>query len=130
MFGAGGGTSSYREVEETDVVFLWGSNAREAHPIWFHHLLKGIRNGTRLYVMDHDPAINALDDDKQAAFAKAIVSRLDKAGVAYDIGHYRDAPTGLRIWAGCTIETSDLEALTPWLDWAFATEKAALQAAA
>ena len=52
MFGAGGGTSSYREVEETDVVFLWGSNAREAHPIWFHHLLKGIRNGTRLYVMD------------------------------------------------------------------------------
>ena len=52
MFGAGGGTSSYREVEETDVVFLWGSNARAAHPIWFHHLLKGIRNGTRLYVMD------------------------------------------------------------------------------
>ena len=52
MFGAGGGTSSYHEVEETDVVFLWGSNAREAHPIWFHHLLKGIRNGTRLYVMD------------------------------------------------------------------------------
>ena len=52
MFGAGGGTNSYREVEETDVVFLWGSNAREAHPIWFHHLLKGIRNGARLYVMD------------------------------------------------------------------------------
>jgi predicted molibdopterin-dependent oxidoreductase YjgC len=52
VFGAGGGTSSYREVEETDVVFLWGSNAREAHPIWYHHLLKGIRNGARLYVMD------------------------------------------------------------------------------
>lgn len=53
MFGAGGGTNSYEEVEETDVVFLWGSNAREAHPIWFHHLLKGIRHhGTRLYVMD------------------------------------------------------------------------------
>ena len=52
MFGAGGGTNSYKEVEETDVVFLWGSNARDAHPIWFHHLLKGIRNGTRLYVMD------------------------------------------------------------------------------
>ena len=52
MFGAGGGTSSYREVEETDVVLLWGSNARETHPIWFHHLLKGIRNGTRLYVID------------------------------------------------------------------------------
>ena len=52
MFGAGGGTNSYKEVEETDVVFLWGSNARDAHPIWFHHLLKGIHNGTRLYVMD------------------------------------------------------------------------------
>jgi len=53
VFGAGGGTNSYAEVEDADVVFLWGSNAREAHPIWFHHLLKGIRNhGTRLYVMD------------------------------------------------------------------------------
>jgi formate dehydrogenase major subunit len=52
VFGAGGGTSSYREVEETDVVLLWGSNARAAHPIWFHHLLKGIRNGARLYVID------------------------------------------------------------------------------
>jgi predicted molibdopterin-dependent oxidoreductase YjgC len=53
VFGAGGGTNSYAEVEDTDVVFLWGSNAREAHPIWFHHLLKGIRHhGTRLYVMD------------------------------------------------------------------------------
>ena len=52
MFGAGGSTSSYEEAENTDVVFLWGSNAREAHPIWFHHLLKGIRKGTRLYVMD------------------------------------------------------------------------------
>jgi formate dehydrogenase major subunit len=52
VFGAGGSTSSYEEAENTDVVFLWGSNAREAHPIWFHHLLKGIRKGTRLYVID------------------------------------------------------------------------------
>jgi predicted molibdopterin-dependent oxidoreductase YjgC len=52
VFGAGGSTSSYEEAEHTDVVFLWGSNAREAHPIWFHHLLKGIHNGTRLYVVD------------------------------------------------------------------------------
>ncbi len=52
MFGAGGGTSSYEETEDTDVVLLWGSNARNAHPIWFHHLLKAIRKGARLYVID------------------------------------------------------------------------------
>ncbi len=52
MFGAGGGTSSYREVEETDVIVLWGSNARETHPIFFHHVLKGIRGGARLIVVD------------------------------------------------------------------------------
>jgi predicted molibdopterin-dependent oxidoreductase YjgC len=52
VFGAGGGTSSYREIEETDVIVLWGSNARETHPIFFHHLLKGVRNGARLYAVD------------------------------------------------------------------------------
>ena len=52
VFGAGGGTSSYREVEETDVIVMWGSNARDAHPIFFHHALAGIRNGARLYVVD------------------------------------------------------------------------------
>ena len=88
------------------------------------------RSNTSVCLVISDPEIAALDDAAQAAFAKAIVSRLDKAGVAYDIGGYRDAPTGLRIWAGCTIETSDLEALTPWLDHAFAAEKAALAQAA
>lgn len=52
MFGAGGGTSSYQEVEETDLIVLWGSNARETHPIYFHHVLKGVRNGADLYVVD------------------------------------------------------------------------------
>jgi len=52
VFGAGGGTSSYREAEETDVVFLWGSNARETHPIFFHHVLKGVHRGARLFAMD------------------------------------------------------------------------------
>src|SRR5690606_14068135 len=88
------------------------------------------RSNTSVCLVIADPEITALDADAQAAFAKAIVSRLDKAGVAYDIGAYRDAPTGFRIWAGSTVETSDLEALTGWLDWAFAAEKAALKAAA
>src|SRR3989475_12843233 len=52
VFGAGGGTNSYQETEETDVILLWGSNARETHPIFFHHLLKGVRNGARLYAID------------------------------------------------------------------------------
>ena len=52
MFGAGGGTSSYTEVEQADVILLWGSNAREAHPIFFHHVLKGLANGARMYAID------------------------------------------------------------------------------
>lgn len=52
MFGAGGGTSSYREIEETDLIIMWGSNARDAHPIFFHHVLKGIHNGARMFAID------------------------------------------------------------------------------
>jgi phosphoserine aminotransferase len=86
------------------------------------------RSNTSVCLVIADPAITALAEEAQAAFAKAIVSRLDKQGVAYDIGAYRDAPTGFRIWAGSTVETADLAALTGWLDWAFAAEKAALRA--
>lgn len=88
------------------------------------------RSNTSVCLVITDPDVAALDADAQAAFAKALASRLDKDGVAYDIGAYRDAPSGLRIWAGSTVETADLEKLTPWLDWAFAQEKAALKAAA
>jgi phosphoserine aminotransferase len=88
------------------------------------------RSNTSVCFSIVDPAVTALDAEAQAAFAKAIVSRLDKAGVAYDIGAYKDAPSGLRIWAGSTVETSDLAALVPWLDFAFAEEKAALNKAA
>ena len=89
-----------------------------------------IRSNTSVCLSIVDPDVAALDDEAQAAFAKTMVSALDKEGVAYDIGAYRDAPSGLRIWAGATVETSDLEALMPWLDWAFRTQKASLKAAA
>ncbi|EEE47822.2 phosphoserine transaminase [Roseibium alexandrii] len=82
------------------------------------------RSNTSVCLTVVDPDILALSDEHQAAFAKGMVSMLDSEGVAYDIGAYRDAPSGLRIWAGATVEASDLKALTSWLDWAFQTEKA------
>ncbi|WP_332712506.1 phosphoserine transaminase [Pelagibacterium mangrovi] len=84
-----------------------------------------VRSNTSVCLKIVDPEVTALSDEAQAKLAKAVVSRLDKEGVAYDIGGYRDAPTGFRIWCGSTVETADLEKLVPWLDWAFAEEKAA-----
>lgn len=88
------------------------------------------RSNTSVCLTITDAQITALPADAQAAFAKGFVTLLEKEGVAFDIGAYRDAPSGLRIWAGATVEASDLQALLPWLDWAFATQKAALNAAA
>ncbi|EKF18790.1 phosphoserine transaminase [Nitratireductor pacificus] len=99
---------------------------------WLAHLAEvpETRSNTSVCLSIVDPEIAALDASGQAAFAKGVVSLLAKQGVANDIGHYRDAPPGLRIWAGATVEASDLEALMPWLDWAFRTQKSALKAAA
>lgn len=92
--------------------------------------VEATRSNTSVCLIVTDPTVTALDAEGQAAFAKAIATTLDKAGVAYDIGSYRDAPAGLRIWAGATIEASDLKILTEWLDWAFASQKAGLKKAA
>jgi phosphoserine aminotransferase len=89
-----------------------------------------IRSNTSVCLKVVDPGITSLPADAQAAFAKTLASTLEKEGVAYDIAFYRDAPPGLRVWCGATIETSDVEALTQWLDWAFAKAKDALPKAA
>ena len=88
------------------------------------------RSNTSVCLTIVDPDILALNDEEQSTFAKGLVSALEVENAAYDIGAYRDAPSGLRIWAGATVEASDLEVLTQWLDWAFAKQKASLKAAA
>ena len=84
------------------------------------------RSNTSVCLEIVDPVVTALPADRQAAFAKSMAGLLEREGVAHDIGAYRDAPPGLRIWTGATVERADLEALMPWLDWAFASAKAAL----
>jgi phosphoserine aminotransferase len=86
---------------------------------------KATRSNTSVCLKVVDPWFEGLDGDAQAAAAKKMASLLEAEDVAYDIGAYRDAPSGLRIWAGATVEQSDLESLTPWLDWAFNEVKSA-----
>jgi phosphoserine aminotransferase len=82
------------------------------------------RSNTSVCLKIVDPAFKALSEDAQADKAKKIASVLEKEGVALDIGAYRSAPPGLRIWCGATVDTSDLKVLTQWLDWAYAEAKA------
>ena len=88
---------------------------------WVEFLAKdpATRSRTSICLSIAAPWFLALEEKERAATAKKIVSLLETEGVAYDIGSYRDAPPGLRIWGGATVEQSDLEALLPWLDWAF-----------
>jgi phosphoserine aminotransferase len=99
---------------------------------WIDFLAKdpAIRSNTSVCLKIVDPAVGKLPADAQTAFVKGIAAALEKEGVAYDIDSYRDAPLGLRIWCGSTAERADVEALTLWLDWAFARSKDALAKAA
>jgi phosphoserine aminotransferase len=99
---------------------------------WIANLAKDPANAsnTSVCLVIADPDVVAKGPEAVTQVAKGIASALEKEGVALDIGAYRDAPPGLRIWCGATVEASDLTALTPWLDWAFAQEKAKLAKAA
>ena len=108
MFGAGGGTSSYREAEETDFIILWGSNARETHPIFFHHVLKGVRNGARLIAVDPRRTTSAefadlwlgLDVGSDISLANAMAREIIHAGLA-DREFIGRATTGYDEYARC-----------------------------
>jgi phosphoserine aminotransferase len=99
---------------------------------WIENLAANpaIRSNTSVCLKVVDPAVLKLAPDAQAKFVKSIAGALEKEGIAYDIDAYRDAPSGLRIWCGATAEQADIEALTQWLDWAYAEAKDALPKAA
>jgi phosphoserine aminotransferase len=109
------------------VISDWVARAK-----WIGFLARdpALRSNTSVCLKVVDPAVSRLPADAQAALVKGIAAALDREGVAYDIAAYRDAPPGLRIWCGSTIERSDVEALTLWLDWAYAEAKQALAEAA
>jgi formate dehydrogenase major subunit len=108
VFGAGGGTNSYREIEETDVILLWGSNARETHPIFFHHLLKGVRRGARLYAIDPRRTSSArwadqwlgLDVGSDIALANAVGREIIASGLQND-EFIKNATTGFEAYRQC-----------------------------
>src|SRR6202051_2153618 len=99
---------------------------------WIDFLAKdpAIRSNTSVCMKVVDPAITSLTADAQSDFAKKLVALVEKEGAGYDFAHYRDAPAGLRIWCGATVEAKDVALLTQWIDWAFAEMKSSLAKAA
>lgn len=93
---------------------------------WIDFLAKvpETRSTTSICLQFTDSWFRALSLEDQGRFAKAVAARLETEGIAYDIAAYRDAPPGLRIWGGATVETSDIEALLPWIEWAWLTLRA------
>jgi phosphoserine aminotransferase len=116
-----------RADANTKVVFDW-----IARTPWIENLATdpATRSNTSVCLKIVDPAVTALSVEAQWAFVKDMVALIEKEGVAYDFANHRDALPGLRIWCGATVEKSDVEALLPWLDWAYATAKDQLAKAA
>jgi phosphoserine aminotransferase len=104
----------------------------KARTPWIDFLAKdpATRSNTSVCMKVVDPAITSLTADAQVDFAKKLVALVEKEGAGFDFAHYRDAPAGLRIWCGATVEAKDVALLTQWIDWAFAEAKAALPKAA
>jgi phosphoserine aminotransferase len=124
-----GGLSALRARADGNakVVADWAGRVK-----WIDFLARdpATRSNTSVCLKVVDPAVTRLGADAQAAFVKGVAAALEREGIAYDIDAYRDAPPGLRIWCGSTIERADVEALTLWLDWAYAKAKDALAKAA
>ncbi|MEL6752224.1 MAG: phosphoserine aminotransferase, partial [Pseudomonadota bacterium] len=114
-----GGLDALKARADANAQAVWDWVARTD---WVANLAvdDATRSNTSVCLSIVAPEVAALDEAEQRAFVKRMVTALDAEGVAYDVGGYRDAPPGLRIWCGATVETSDVEALLPWLDWAFA----------
>ncbi len=113
-----------RADANTKVLADWAANTP-----WIDFLAidPATRSNTSVCLKVTDPRVTALSDDAQVEFAKKLASLLEKEGVAFDAASYRSAPPGLRIWCGGTIEAPDVAALTPWIEWAFATLTAELE---
>ncbi len=124
-----GGLDALVKRSETNLAAI---EAWAARTPWVGFLAadKAIRSCTSVCLVVDDADVAKLDADGKAAFSKKMVALLEAEKVAFDIDAYRDAPSGLRIWAGATVETADLEALFGWLEWAFAEAKAGLAKAA
>ncbi|MBS0334021.1 MAG: phosphoserine transaminase [Proteobacteria bacterium] len=123
-----GGLAEMKRRADTNLAVLEGW-AQKTPWVAFLAADPATRSNTSVCLKVIDPKVTSLSEDAQADFAKKLAAALEKEGVALDVGGYRDAPPGLRIWCGATVDADDLVALTPWLDWAYATVSAELQSA-
>src|SRR6202451_1281742 len=126
---AAGGLTALRARADANTAAIADWVARSS---WADFLARdaAVRSNASVCLKFVDPAVSRLSREAQAAFAKTMAAALEDKGIAYDIAAYRDAPPGLRIWCGSTVERADLEALTPWLDWTYAKAKDGLAQAA